>query len=418
MSTKKSVVSIVKGTDAQEMVDKAISLLGGVESFIKPNSVVVIKPNAGHPSAPETSVNTSPAVISAVIKAIRRGKPKEIIMAEASAVGQDTLKAFEVSGIRKAAEDAGADKIIDIKRLEREDLVDVKVPNSSQISSFSLPKFLLEADCVIGVPIFKTHLSMVFTGAVKAMKGVVDDKTHRRMHFVDLSEALFDMLSVIKPSLSIVDMIRPQEGLGPMTLGKPVDFGVIVAGTDTLAIDATCCRLTGIDPNKTYLRKGTKRGLGNIKASLIEIRGNTIKQAFKKLDTSFLAGFARYPEYKIFDQNSCSSCMGIMAYVFEALKTQGKYEANKGISVVFGPKKELPKDAARGKDLILVGRCVEKFRKEGVYVGGCPPLAFQPVFAILKREDQEEEQAPIDAWKKPEGEDWLRATEKKPNAGK
>ena len=35
----KSVVSIVKGTDAGKMVEEALSLLGGVGSLIKPGSV-------------------------------------------------------------------------------------------------------------------------------------------------------------------------------------------------------------------------------------------------------------------------------------------------------------------------------------------------------------------------------------------
>jgi len=42
----KSVVSIVKETDAEKMVEEALSLIGGVSSLIKPGSVVVVKPNA------------------------------------------------------------------------------------------------------------------------------------------------------------------------------------------------------------------------------------------------------------------------------------------------------------------------------------------------------------------------------------
>ena len=105
----KSIVSIVKGTDAEKLVDEALSLLGGVESLIKPNSTVVVKPNAGHDFPAETCVNTSPAVVSAVIKVLRKAKPKEIILAEASAIGCDTMKCLKVSGIKKAAEDAGVD---------------------------------------------------------------------------------------------------------------------------------------------------------------------------------------------------------------------------------------------------------------------------------------------------------------------
>ena len=408
----KPVVSIVKGTDAQQMVEQALQLMGDVESLIKPGSTVVIKPNAGHPSAPDTSVNTSPEIVSAAIKAIRGYGAKKIIMAEAAAVGQDTLKGFEVSGQRKAAEEAGIDEIIDIKRLPKEALTEIEVPNSKAISKFTLPKLLLEADCVVGLPIFKTHLSMVYTGAVKAMKGVVDDRMHRRMHFVDLSEALMDLKTVTMPTLTIVDMIRPMEGLGPMTLGKPTEFGCVVAGRDCVAIDAVCCKMTGIDANGTYLVKGAERNLGVMDVDQIDIRGNTIEEVYKKLDTPFLQGFARYPEYKIYDENACSSCMGIMAYVFEALKTQGKYDENAGISVVFGAKKTLPTDV-RGKDLILVGKCLEKHRDKGVCCGGCPPMAFGPIFGILKREDQEEEQAPIDAWKADDAKDWLAETEGK-----
>jgi uncharacterized protein (DUF362 family) len=52
----------------------------------------------------------------AVINIVKRVKPKKIIVAEASAIGADTMRSLEVSGIKKAAEEAGADAIIDIKQ--------------------------------------------------------------------------------------------------------------------------------------------------------------------------------------------------------------------------------------------------------------------------------------------------------------
>ena len=115
---ERSIVSIVKGTDPDKMVEEVLSLLGGVDNLIKPNSTVVIKPNAGHPIPAETSANTSPAFVAAVIKVLRKANPKEIIMAEASAMGCDTMECFEVTGIGKAAKEAGIDRIIDIKREE------------------------------------------------------------------------------------------------------------------------------------------------------------------------------------------------------------------------------------------------------------------------------------------------------------
>jgi hypothetical protein len=91
--------------------------------------------------------------------------------------------------------------------------------------------------------------------------------------------------------------------------------------------------------------------------------------------------------------------MGIMVAVMEKLKKDGEYEKNKGISIVFGPKKALPKDASRGKDLILIGNCVSKFADRGVFVPGCPPMGSPPYWGITKREDQEEEDIPVETWK-------------------
>ena len=110
----KSVVSITKGKNIEEMVERSLSLLGGVESLIKRNSTVVVKPNAGHMGAPESSVNTNPALVGAVIKELRKAQPKKIILAEAAAIGCDTMECLKSSGIAKAAEEAGVDSIIDI----------------------------------------------------------------------------------------------------------------------------------------------------------------------------------------------------------------------------------------------------------------------------------------------------------------
>jgi uncharacterized protein (DUF362 family) len=121
----KSIVAISKGSEAEQMIEETLSLLGGVEALIKPDSKVVIKPNAGHPIPPETSANTSPPFVSAVIKVLRKANPKEIILAEASAIGCDTMECLEVTGIGKAAKEAGIDRIIDIK--QEKDLIKIPI---------------------------------------------------------------------------------------------------------------------------------------------------------------------------------------------------------------------------------------------------------------------------------------------------
>jgi uncharacterized protein (DUF362 family) len=90
-SSRKSIVAISKGDDPEKMVAEVFALLGGVENLVKPRSTVVLKPNAGHPAAAETSVNTSPEFVAAVIKEVQKAKPKEVIVAEAAAIGCDSL---------------------------------------------------------------------------------------------------------------------------------------------------------------------------------------------------------------------------------------------------------------------------------------------------------------------------------------
>ena len=168
----KSVVSIVKGTDAEKMVEEALSLLGGVSALIKPGSTVVIKPNAIGGFLPERGADTSPEIISAVIKELHKAKPKEIIMAEAAGGGtRSTITCMEINGQKKAAEDAGVDNIIDIK--EAKDLIKIPIRDRrSTLESVLLPRFLVEADHIVNLPIFKTHVSMTFTCTLKNMKGI------------------------------------------------------------------------------------------------------------------------------------------------------------------------------------------------------------------------------------------------------
>ncbi len=382
----KSIVSIVKGTDVEKMVEEVLSLLGGVNSLIKPGSTVVIKPNVGHPFKEETSVNTNPALVSAVIKELRKARPKEIILAESSARGCDTLECFEVSGIGKAAKEAGVDQIIDIKR--EKDLIRIPIRDArASVTSVQLPRFILEAEHIVNIPIFKSHVAMVFTCALKNIKGVVQDSVHFQMHQTDLAASIMDLWSVIRADLTIADLIRPAEGFGPHCT-IPTDFGCIVAGKDPVAVDATVCRMVGLDISKVKIFKAAReRGIGTSDPRRIEIRGRRIEEVFKKLWLPYLGEENRWPEYDVQTDGACSSCLGLVAFTMERLKALGEYEKNKGISILAGPKKVLPKKAP--KDIILIGDCLKKWRGQGVRVAGCPPGERYPIWSIINRSDSE-----------------------------
>jgi hypothetical protein len=208
------------------------------------------------------------------------------------------------------------------------------------------------------------------------------------MHQTVLADAMMDVWSVVKADLSIVDMIRAAQGFGPHST-CPVDFGCIVAGRDPVAVDATICRMVGLDAEKVpYFGPAVERGIGHFEGGRIEIRGSRIEDVYKKLWLPYLEGFESWPEYKIYAENACSSCQGLLAFTMENLKALGEYDRHAGMSLVIGRKKKLP-EGVKPKDLVLIGDCLKKHRGkgEGICVGGCPPGEPHILFAIQDRED-------------------------------
>ena len=69
------------------------------------------------------------------------------------------------------------------------------------------------------------------------------------LHWAGIHQCIVDLSSVPGRTFAIVDGIVGMEGNGPIQ-GTPKNCGVIVAGRVLEAVDATCSRVMGIDPNK------------------------------------------------------------------------------------------------------------------------------------------------------------------------
>jgi hypothetical protein len=243
---------------------------------------------------------------------------------------------------------------------------------------------------------------MVFTCALKNIKGVVQDVVHGLMHMTNLAAAMMDLWSVIRADLSIADLIRPMEGFGPHTTGNPVDFGCIVASQDPVALDATVCRMIGLAVDDVdYFTAAREKGIGLIDESDIEIRGNTIKEVYKKLYLPYLDGFGAWPEYNFHIENACSSCQGLLAFSMAKLKMLDDYDKNKGIDIVLGRKTDIPENINYGKNLLLIGDCTKVLKKKiedagktCVHVSGCPPGEPHPYWAIIDRINMPDQRTP------------------------
>jgi uncharacterized protein (DUF362 family) len=74
------------------------------------------------------------------------------------------------------------------------------------------------------------------------------------LHWAGIHECIADLHAFFPRQFALVDGIVGMEGNGPIQ-GTPKRAGVLIAGRDPVAVDATCCRIMRIDPAKIwYLR--------------------------------------------------------------------------------------------------------------------------------------------------------------------
>jgi uncharacterized protein (DUF362 family) len=208
---------------------------------------VVLKPNLVE-FEPESAINTHPLLVHAACEAFRALGASQVTIAEGPGHRRDTLDLAEAAGyfqIIPGFEDAFVDL-----NLDEVTLVDLPRRFSS-LKRVYLPNTVLGAALVVSMPKMKTHH---WTGATLAMKnlfGVVPGGVYgwpkNVLHWAGIHESIADLHSVFPRQFALVDGIVGMEGNGPIQ-GVPKPMGVLVAGTDPVAVDATCCRLMRIDP--------------------------------------------------------------------------------------------------------------------------------------------------------------------------
>jgi uncharacterized protein (DUF362 family)/NAD-dependent dihydropyrimidine dehydrogenase PreA subunit len=278
----KSKVSIVKCEDYEparvlRAVKEAVDLLGGMEQFVQTGQQALLKPNLLSARTPDLAVTTHPAVVEAVAGlAIAAGAKCSI--GDSPSVGSDSpngyKKLLEVTGMREAAERVGASTIrFDDSATERE------CPGAKVFRRFLVADAVTDAEFLINIPKFKTHQLTMFTGAVKNLFGCITARRKIDYHLQagdqpeHFAQILVDLLRLVRPGLSIMDGIVGMDGQGP-SAGRRRNFGVILASTDPVALDAVAWMLGGNNPMEVpMLRLATEQGLGNANPSEIEVVG-------------------------------------------------------------------------------------------------------------------------------------------------
>jgi len=246
---------------------------------------VVLKPNLVEFDS-NTAINTHPMVVHATWEAFRRLGAAEVKIAEGPGHRRGTLDLADAAGYFSTFRDF-EDSFTD---LNTDAVAKRTIANPvSTLKELYLPHTVLDCDLLVSLPKMKTHH---WTGATLAMKnlfGVVPGGVYgwpkNVLHWAGIAESIVDLHHLFPRQFAIVDGVVGMEGNGPIQ-GTPKNAGVLVAGSDVVAVDATCCRVMGIDPKKIgYLKLA--RGEENLGVEAFRQTGENIaavRTPFELLD--------------------------------------------------------------------------------------------------------------------------------------
>lgn len=243
------VVSIVRhsGYD-QTLYDSVRRLLVDHKLNVK-GKHVVLKPNLVE-FDPATTINTNPLLVHAALEAFRSLGAADVRIAEGPGHRRITMDLADAAGyfhtvpkFEEVFTDLNLDEITPV-RLRRP---------ISKLRTVYFPNTALNADLLVSMPKLKTHHWVGATLSMKNFFGLLPGGVYgwpkNVLHWAGINECIADLHAAFPNTFAIVDGIEGMQGNGPIQ-GTPKHAGVLIAGENLPAVDATCCRIMGIDPSK------------------------------------------------------------------------------------------------------------------------------------------------------------------------
>jgi uncharacterized protein (DUF362 family) len=246
---------------------------------------VLLKPNLVGLD-PQGFINTHPTVIAAARECFLRMGASQVLVGEGPALDRDTEAILESVRLR---EHLGPLRNVFVD-LNLDDVQRVTLPSrASRLRELYLPKTCMGVDFVASIAKLKTHHWAGVTLSMKNMFGIVPGACYgwpkNVLHWAGIDRAILDINAAARPDFAIVDGIVGMEGNGP-TQGQPKACGVLVFGNDPVAVDATCCRVMGLRPEKVKYLEQAGTLLGHLQANKIQQVGEqieSVRQSFQVL---------------------------------------------------------------------------------------------------------------------------------------
>jgi len=258
---------VARGADPAAITQTAIAALGGIERFVRSGDDVIIKPNICvdyHP--PEYAATTNPTVVATLVALCLEGGARRVRVMD-TPLGGTPESAYTVSGIGEAVRAAGGEMEV----MSPVKFVEFAIPEGWDLTEWEVYRDVLETDVLINVPIAKHHsLARLSLGGKNLLGTILNPNQMHR----NLGQRVADLVSLIRPTLTVVDAVRILTAHGPTggSLNDVQQTDTVVASHDIVAADAyaaTLFGLTGADVG--YVKAAAEMGLGTMELEGIKV---------------------------------------------------------------------------------------------------------------------------------------------------
>lgn len=258
--------------DATTAVSKALAAIGGIDRFVKPGQVVVLKPNASFVTPPAWGATTDPDVVAAVAGSCLAAGARRVLVVDHTLAPAN--RCFARNGLAAALAEMPNTKLVSLDN--QKSYVEVPIPGARSLKKTEVASVVQKADVFINLPTAKSHSATGVSFGLKNLMGVIWDRQtfHSDM---DVHVGVADLATVVKPHLTILDAMQILKTGGPEGPGDTEAFGGILVGIDPVAVDAYAVGLSTwnhqvLTPSQVpFLRYAEELGVGTTNLSSLNI---------------------------------------------------------------------------------------------------------------------------------------------------
>ena len=282
---KKPVVAILKTSPEHVLEDiSKLMAMAGLDKALDRRSTTILKDNISW-HQPFLSANTTPWQLKGTILGLRETGFEDLVAVHNNTVVTDAVKGGRLNKLTPVYKKHNIPELYnfrsrDITWKTYRPKAKMRVLNRIYPDGIRIPTFF-HGKNIVHLPTVKCHIYTTTTGSMKNAFGGLLNRRRHYTHSV-IHETLVDLLAIQKEIHSgiftVMDGTLCGNGPGPRTM-IPVEKNLMLAGSDSVSIDAVAAKIMGFDPmNIDYIRMAHEDGLGVGDTQQIEVKGEDIRE--------------------------------------------------------------------------------------------------------------------------------------------